>query len=82
VDGLGAAGLRVWRDDTEIADLAGITRAITDGLTHAKALLAYYSESYPQRRACQWELTAAFVAGLTEADPRRRVLVITQQSEI
>ncbi len=80
VDGLGAAGLRVWRDETEIADLVGITRAIADGLAHAKVLLAYYSQTYPQRRACQWELTAAFLAGLAEADPRRRVLVINPEA--
>jgi hypothetical protein len=46
------------------------------GLTQSKVLLAYYSQSYPRSRACQWELTAAFLAAQHEGDPLRRVLVI------
>jgi hypothetical protein len=46
----------------------------------SKALLAYYSKTYPLRRACQWELTAAFLAAQTEGDPRRRVLVINPEN--
>src|SRR6185295_11883024 len=41
-----------------------------------KALLAWYSPAYPQSRACQWELTAAFVAAQREGDVRRRVLLV------
>ena len=41
--------------------------------------MAYYSKTYPLRRACQWELTAAFLAAQTEGDPRRRVLVINSE---
>ncbi len=79
-DALTAAGLRVWFDATEIDDFASITRAVTEGLAKSKALLAYYSATYPLRRACQWELTAAFLAAQTEGDPRRRVLVINPES--
>ena len=79
-DALTAAGLRVWFDATEIDDFASITRAVTEGLAKSKALLAYYSTTYPLRRACQWELTAAFLAAQTEGDPRRRVLVINPES--
>ncbi len=78
-DALTAAGLRVWFDANEIDDFAGITRAVTEGLAKSKALLAYYSATYPLRRACQWELTAAFLAAQTEGDPRRRVLVINPE---
>jgi hypothetical protein len=77
---LTAAGLRVWFDATEINDFASITRAVTEGLAKSKALLAYYSATYPLRRACQWELTAAFLAAQTEGDPRRRVLVINPEN--
>ena len=77
--GTRAAGLRVWFDATEIDDFASITRAVTEGLAKSKALLAYYSATYPLRRACQWELTAAFLAAQTEGDPRRRVLVINPE---
>ncbi len=78
-DALTQAGLRVWFDAAEINDFASITRAVTEGLAKSKALLAYYSKTYPLRRACQWELTAAFLAAQTEGDPRRRVLVINPE---
>ena len=80
-DALSKGGLRVWLDAPEINDFAGITRAVTEGLAKSKALVAYYSTSYPLRRACQWELTAAFLAAQTEGDPRRRVLVINPEKE-
>src|SRR5271166_4095736 len=78
-DALTKAGLRVWFDAAEINDFASITRAVTEGLAKSKTLLAYYSKTYPLRRACQWELTAAFLAAQTEGDPRRRVLVINPE---
>jgi len=78
-DALTKAGLRVWFDADEINDFASITRAVTEGLAKSKALVAYYSKTYPLRRACQWELTAAFLATQTEGDPRRRVLVINPE---
>ena len=62
------ARLRVWCDADEISDFASI-RAVTEGLAKSKALLAYYSNTYPLRRACQWELTVAFLAAQTEGDP-------------
>src|SRR5271157_580632 len=78
-DALTKAGLRVWFDAAEINDFASITHAVTEGLAKSKTLLAYYSKTYPLRRACQWELTAAFLAAQTEGDPRRRVLVINPE---
>lgn len=80
-DALTQAGLRVWLDAAEINDFESITRAVTEGLAKSKALVAYYSKSYPLRRACQWELTAAFLAAQTEGDPRRRVLVINPEKK-
>ncbi len=79
-EALTQAGLRVWFDAAEIADFSSITRAVTEGLANSKALLAYYSATYPLRRACQWELTAAFLAAQSEGDPRRRVLVVNPES--
>src|SRR4051795_10818967 len=73
-------GLRVWLDDTEVAEFAGITRAIEKGLAHSPALLAFYSRTYPTKRPCQWELTAAFLAAQRAGDPRDRVLVINPES--
>jgi len=74
-------GLNVWMDESDISDYASITRSIVDGLARSKVLLAYYSRDYPRSRACQWELTAAFLAAQHEGDPRRRVLVINPENE-
>ena len=79
VDALRAAGLEVWLDEDDVDDFASITRAITDGLARCKVLVAYYSVTYPTRRACQWELTAAYLAAQREGDARRRVLVINPE---
>ncbi|MCT9081316.1 tetratricopeptide repeat protein [Streptomyces fulvoviolaceus] len=69
-------GLRVFMDETAVDDFASITTTITTALARSRALLAVYSAEYPRRRACQWELTYAYLAGLREGDPRRRVLVV------
>jgi hypothetical protein len=77
---LDAHGLRVYFDDEDIEDLASIKRSIERGLAHSKALVAYYSLTYPTRRACQWELTAAFLAAARHGDPSRRVLVFNPET--
>lgn len=75
-------GLKVWIDETDVSDYTSITGSIVDGLSRSKALLAYYSHTYPQRRACQWELTAAILASGQEADPTRRILVINPETGV
>jgi tetratricopeptide (TPR) repeat protein len=80
-DALTARGLRVWRDQREISAFEGITKSVAEGLAHSKALVAIYTTTYPTRRACQWELTASFVAGQREGDPRRRVLVVNPEDD-
>ncbi|WP_405615799.1 TIR domain-containing protein [Streptomyces sp. NBC_01508] len=72
-------GLRVFVDDTAVDDFTSITATITEALSRSKILLALYSADYPQRRACQWELTYAYLAGQHEGDPRRRTLVINPE---
>jgi len=74
-------GLNVWIDKSEISDYASITNSIVDGLAHSKVLLAYYSRNYWRSRACQWELTAGFLAAQSEGDPRKRVLVINSEEK-
>lgn len=68
------AGVTVWRDTQQIDTFADIQRVIEDGLTHSKLLLALYSTAYTQRRACDWELAAAFVAG-----GKDRILVLNPE---
>jgi hypothetical protein len=45
------------------------------GEARSKVLLAFYSGKYPASRACQWELTAAFIGAELVRDPRQRVPV-------
>lgn len=79
-DALVARGLAVWLDDRGIDTFESISAAIEAGLARSKALVTFYSRAYPTRRACQWELTAAFVAAQRNGgDPRRRVLVVNPE---
>ncbi|KUN03913.1 TIR protein [Streptomyces yokosukanensis] len=73
-------GLTVFTDETGVASFAGISDTIRRELGRSKALLAYYSAAYPEREACQWELTTAYLAGLGEGDPRRRVMVVNPEA--
>jgi class 3 adenylate cyclase len=79
VDSMRRRGLSVWFDDTEVPDFGGITESVRQGLADSKALLVYYSLSYPQSSPCQWELTSAFLASARLGDPRRRVLVVNPE---
>jgi tetratricopeptide (TPR) repeat protein len=72
-------GLRVFVDDPEVEDFARITTTITQGLAASRVLLAYYSQAYPTRRACQWELTAAYLAASRAGDPTERILVVNPE---
>ena len=76
VRALEAESVSVWLDQSEINEFAPITAEIRTGLSECKALLAWYSSEYPKSRACQMELTAAFIAGQREGEPRHRVLVV------
>ncbi len=80
LDALTKLGLRVWRDTAEIEDFSSIQRAIDHGLARSKTMLVWYSAAYPKSRACQWELTAAYIAAQAEGDPRRRILVINPEA--
>jgi len=73
---LEAQGLRVFRDHDQIATFESISRRLEQGLARAKVLLAYYSERYPTRRPCQWELTNAFIAAEALGEANDRILVV------
>ncbi len=78
LEALQAQGLDIWIDHSEIKDYASITRSITKGLAHSRVLLAYFSLNYAHSRACQWELTAGFLAAQREGDPRQHLLIINR----
>lgn len=80
-EALQTLGLNVWIDKSEIRDYESITHSIVEGLAKSKVLLAYYSLNYWRSRACQWELTAAFLAAQSEGDPRKRVLIINPEEK-
>ncbi len=77
---LESRGLRVWRDEDEIETFEAITQGVRDGVARSRVLLAHYSARYPTRRACQWELTAAFLAAQRQGDPRDRILVVNPET--
>lgn len=79
-DALVARNLRVWLDEDRIEPFASISHSVEQGLARSAALVAYYSRNYPTSRACQWELTAAFLAAQRiDGDPRTRVLVVNPE---
>lgn len=72
-------GLTIFVDESGVRDFQSISETITSELARSKVLLAFYSAAYPRRRACQVELTAAYLAGQREGDPRRRILVLNPE---
>ncbi len=90
VGALRSVGLAVWHDQKEILAFNDIAERIRTGLARSKTLLAYYSASYSTRRACQWEMTAAYLAAASETSQTttvlervgRRVLVVNSLSSM
>ncbi|WP_163504695.1 toll/interleukin-1 receptor domain-containing protein [Fodinicola acaciae] len=72
-------GLRVFWDDHDVPLFQPISDTILGALRSSRALLAFYSARYPLRQACQYELTAAFLAGQQEGAPSRRVMVVNPE---
>ena len=62
LNALAQAGVRVWRDENDIPDQGAITAEIRDGIANSKALLAFYSHTYPVSNPCQQEITTAWLA--------------------
>ncbi len=81
VEALKARGLRVWIDTAAIEPHDPISETVQCGLARSKAFVPLYSKTYPSRRACQWELTAAFAAAQGLGDVRDRILVVNPEPE-
>jgi tetratricopeptide (TPR) repeat protein len=69
-------GLRAFVDTADIAPFQSITSRISEALKVCKAMLIVYSTSYPGRRACQWELTQAFIMTIDDPQQRDRIMVV------
>jgi hypothetical protein len=70
--------LRVWLDET-LRPTSSITAGIEEHLNASRIMLVLYSAAYPLRSACQFELTAAFLAGQHEGDPLQRIMVVNPE---
>jgi len=81
VDALKDAKLQVFLDEEDIPQYHGITAEIERALHESKTLLAYYSRHFAGRAACQYELTAAFLAGQRQGDPTARIMVLNPHGE-
>lgn len=77
VEALTERGLRVFIDDRDVREFASISDSLTRALSGSTLLLALYSRDYLSRSSCNYELTAAFVAGQREGDPCRRIVVVS-----
>jgi hypothetical protein len=83
---LNARNLRVFRDVTGIMSGESISRRVSEGLTNSRMLVAWYSTTYPTRRSCQWELTAAIIAAQHDASDtqavERRIFVLNPEDGV
>ncbi|HEX3470125.1 MAG TPA: tetratricopeptide repeat protein [Silvibacterium sp.] len=75
------AGIRVWRDEHEIPDQSSITQEIREAIAGSKALLAFYSATYPLSSPCQQEITIAWLAAQNiDRDAGRRVWIVNPEA--
>jgi hypothetical protein len=74
-------GVSVFFDEQEIEPFDSVSDTIWRALANSKCLVAYYSAAYAVRPACQSELMAAYLAALSQGEPRRRVLVINPEPD-
>jgi tetratricopeptide (TPR) repeat protein len=81
IQALRSAGMQVFLDEESIPPHQAITAEIERALRDSRTLLAYYSRHFSDRPACQFELTAAFLAGQRAGDPTARIMVINPHEE-
>ncbi len=74
------AGLRVFLDEDDINDGESISARLEQALAQSRLLLAWYSADYPKSRACQWELTAAMLAGMAADALGARVMAVNPEA--
>lgn len=82
VDALQKANIHFFLDEKDIDCFEGITPRVVESIGRSKALLAFYSVSYPTRTSCLYELREAYVAGLGKGDDKSRVLVVNPESDL
>jgi hypothetical protein len=76
---LQSLGLKVWLDESENQSFDLLQKSIRNGLAKSKSILIWYSKDYNASRYCQWELTAAYIAGTAHGDVGNRLLVLNPE---
>ncbi len=76
---LRGSGLRVFLDEDDLNDGESISERLEQALAESRLLLAWYSADYPKSRACQWELTAAMLAGMADTTLGARVMAVNPE---
>ena len=69
-------GLRAFIDERGIRYGHGVSAEITTALRGSKTMLVYYSASFPQRSACEFELRYAYLTALRAGQVEQRILVV------
>ncbi|WP_093590105.1 tetratricopeptide repeat protein [Lentzea waywayandensis] len=72
-------GLRAFIDERGIRYGHGVTAEITTALRESKTMLVYYSASFPQRSACEFELRYAYLTALRAGEVEQRILVVNPE---
>jgi hypothetical protein len=81
LDVLARTGIRVWRDERQIAEQDSISREIRQAIADCKAFVSFYSRTYPLSHACQQELTAAWLAAQElDGTANRRVWIVNPET--
>jgi tetratricopeptide (TPR) repeat protein len=73
------AGLRAFIDERGIRYGYGVSAEITTALRGSKTMLVYYSASFPQRSACEFELRYAYLTALRTGQVEQRILVVNPE---
>lgn len=60
IEALADAGIRVWRDETQLQPHDAIHEGVAEAIADARVVLAWYSHHYATSEPCQWELIAAW----------------------
>ncbi|MEU3644715.1 TIR domain-containing protein [Lentzea sp. NPDC034063] len=79
---LGDAGLRAFIDERGIRYGHGVSAEITTALRESKTMLVYYSASFPQRSACEFELRYAYLTALRAGQVEQRILVVNPEDPV
>lgn len=74
------ANISVWLDTDRVSAGENFTQCIAEQLPNCRGLIAWYSPDYRDSRACQWELTSAYLVSQQKGNAWERILVINTEN--